>query len=112
MIGYAAVADAAEPGLWLPWKKHRVERVMFDDSPQQLRSRGLHYVVVESSFLAAVHKTPDQWLARYDGVLVDQTSYALELGERPAQLYLIRLSPDSGQEKKTPQPLSKKQSGE
>jgi hypothetical protein len=111
VIGYAAVADAAEPGLWLPWKKHQVERVLFDDSPQQLRSRGIHYVVVESSFLSILRKTPDQWLARYDGVLVDQTTYALELGAQPAQLYLVRLSPDSGLEKKTSRPLSKKQSG-
>ena len=94
VIGYASFSGAAEPGLWLPWCKRRVEDLQTGDSPQNVRSRGIAYIVVESQFLEHAGKTLDQWLVEYHAVLVDETDYAKKLGNEIVHLYLVHLLPE------------------
>ena len=80
VLGYAAVFDADEPGLWLPDGQRRVERLLMDDTPERLHSLGIHYVVLEDSFLKVADQTLEQWMNKYNADLVSQLTYAMALG--------------------------------
>lgn len=92
IIGYATVSGGAEMGLWLPFGSRRVERVLADDTPEQLRAQGMHYVLVEDFALGASHTTIDQWMQRYDARLVDQLEFLEDPYRPPGHLYLVRLN--------------------
>lgn len=93
IVGYAAVFDADEPGLWLPYGSRRVERVLPEDTSEQLQSLGIHYVLVDDSFLVMENQTIEQWLGQYQGDLVDQMTYDRKLGLPAGHLYLVHLRP-------------------
>jgi hypothetical protein len=96
VVGYATSNGACEPGLWLPFGERRVERVLPEDTPEQLRRRGIHYVLVEDVALEAAKMTIEQWMQRYDGSLVDQLAFLQDRHRPPAHLYLIGLHSSSG----------------
>ena len=91
VLGYAAVFDADEPGLWLPDGQRRVERLLMDDTPERLHSLGIHYVVLEDSFLKVADQTLEQWMNKYNADLVSQLTYAMALGGESGQLYLVHI---------------------
>ncbi len=94
-IGYATTTGAAEPGLWIPFGRHKVERVLTGDSPEQLLQRGIYYVVVEDVALDETHETIEQWMAAYNGSLAGQFAFKYDPYRTPSHLYLVRLnSPD------------------
>jgi hypothetical protein len=96
VIGYATTNGDSEPGLWLPFGERRVERVLPDDTPEQLRRRGIHYVLVEDLALEADQMTIEQWMQRYDGSLVDQLALPLDRHRPPAHLYLVVMHSSPG----------------
>jgi hypothetical protein len=91
VLGYAAVFDADEPGLWLPDGQRRVERLLMDDTPERLHLLGIHFVVVEDTFFKLVNETPEEWMNKYNADLVNQLTYTLKPGEEPKQVYLVRV---------------------
>ena len=91
VIGYATGNGASEPGLWLPFGQRRVERVLADDTPEQLRSRGIHLVLVEDLALDRNQMTIEQWLQHYDASLMDQLAFLENPYRPPGHLYLARL---------------------
>jgi hypothetical protein len=88
LIAYAATSDADEPVLWLPLGQRRVERMLPGDTSSQLRAMGIHYVVIESTYL---DKTIEQWLAEYDGELIGRAAAAQRYSAPAGTLYLVRL---------------------
>jgi hypothetical protein len=91
IIGYATTNGALEPGLWWPWGERRVERVLPDDTPEELRERGIHYVLVEDMALESSGITIEQWMKRYNGELADQTAFLQDRHRPPTHLYLVVL---------------------
>jgi hypothetical protein len=91
VVGYATTIGDAEPGLWLPFGRRRVERVLPDDTSGQLQSRGIHYVAVDDLALNDADETIEQWMARYDGVLVSQWKFTGDPHAPPHPFYLVRL---------------------
>jgi len=90
IVGYATSNGDGEIGLWLPFGSRRVERVLADDTPEQVRSQGIHYVLVEDYVLEASQISIGQWLQRYDADLVDQLEFLRDPYRPPAHLYLVR----------------------
>jgi len=91
VIGYASLLGGCEVGFWLPFGSRRVERVLADDTPEQLSRSGIHYVVVEDSALKMSDETIEQWMEHYDGDLVAQLQFPKAIDGPPGQLYLVRL---------------------
>ena len=91
VLGYAAMAGEAESSLWLPYGKRQVQRILPGDTPEQLRAAGIHCVVVEDYFLRETNDTLQQWLARYNGILVKQWQFLGDPYEPPKMYYLVRL---------------------
>jgi hypothetical protein len=92
VIGYATVRGAQEPGQWVPFGRRRVERVLLNDTPPGLLSKGIHYVLVDSSGLGYLNMTIADWTNRFDGVLIDSLSIESLPGETATD-YLVRLNP-------------------
>ena len=93
VIGYASSIDGqAASSLWLPYGQRRVEYVLPEDTADQVRARGIHYVVVESLMLDMTQDTIQQWLARYNGVIVTQWQFLSNPYVPPFNYYLVRLN--------------------
>lgn len=91
VLGYAAEGGLAESCLWLPYGTRKVQRVLPGDPPGQLRASGIRYVVVEDFFLRTTRDTLQQWLARYNGVLITQGEFLGDPYQPPERFYLVRL---------------------
>jgi hypothetical protein len=91
VVGYATMCGSLEPGMWRPWGHGRVERLLPDDSPEWVRSRGIHFVFVEDPALTENRETIQQWLERFHATLVDQMTFATDAGAPRTHLYLARL---------------------
>jgi hypothetical protein len=91
VIGYATVRGSQEAGLWLPFGRRRVVRVLPGDTLRQLQSAGVHYVVVDSDGLQMSGTTIEQWVKRYGGVLVDQMEFETQPGNTGRD-YLVHLN--------------------
>jgi hypothetical protein len=92
VVGYATKCGGLEVGMWQPWGHGRVERILPDDSPAWVRSRGITGVFVGEEALRDKNETLQQWLDRFDAKLVDQMSYATDAGKPPTNFYFCRLN--------------------
>jgi hypothetical protein len=93
VVGFATICGGLEPGMWQPWGHGRVERILPDDSPVWVRSRGIHCVFIEDAALEENHETIEQWLARFNAVLVDQMTFATGPNVPRTHFYFTRLLP-------------------
>lgn len=91
MIGYVTVAGELEPALWQPFGERRVERILPDDTPDDLRKRGFHYLLVDDNALESDGMTINQWMQHFNGELADQFSYRWDRHSPPTHLYLVVL---------------------
>jgi len=90
VVGYATIRGSQEAGLWLPFGRRRVVRVIPGDTPQQLQQAGIHYVVLDNDWPRRLGGTIEQWAKRYHGVLVDQLDVETTPGNT-GSIYLVRL---------------------
>ncbi|MGO8763789.1 MAG: hypothetical protein ACLQSR_01485 [Limisphaerales bacterium] len=90
VVGYATTLGVAEVGLWRPFGQRRVERIVPGDTLEDLRSRGIHFVMVDDMILVAHHETIEQWAAPYHGIIVVRQPIKMA-GYPDAHLFLVRL---------------------
>jgi hypothetical protein len=92
VIGYATVRGSQEPGLWVPFGRRRVERVLPTDAASELWGKGIHYVLVDSAGIGFLKMGINDWTNQFNGVLVDSATYETIPGSTATD-YLIRLNP-------------------
>jgi hypothetical protein len=93
VVGYATVRGSQEAGLWLPFGHRLVQRVLPDDSNEQMQAAGVHFVVLDcDEGLAMLGMTIGDWTNRYDAFLVDSIQYETQPGLIGTD-YLVRLNP-------------------
>jgi hypothetical protein len=94
-VGYYAVMyDVDELGIWLPYGRRGVECISPDDSPERLRSLGIHYVVVNCLGVNQTYRNIGKWMDKYDASLVDTFTFIKQSRQTPdlPDLYLVRLN--------------------
>jgi hypothetical protein len=96
VIGYATPNGNAEPGLALPLGRLKIERLLPDDTLDQLRLARISYVAVDDQWLTLRNETIEQWMSRYDGRMVDQLTFFTDPYFPPEHLYLVQLLPPTG----------------
>ena len=92
VVGYYAVSfNLDEPGLWLPFGLRRVECIAPGDSPECLRTLGVHYVVVHLLPLAG---SITDWTEKYHGTLAGQYTFPKMLAkdDSSVDLYVVWLN--------------------
>jgi hypothetical protein len=92
---YAGMLDVDEPGIWLPRPQRRVEDITSGDSPEQLRSLGIHYVVVDGAAVLHQNGSITNWMNKYDAGLVGEYVFprtSFQSPPPPPDFYLTRLN--------------------
>jgi hypothetical protein len=90
VIGYATLRGSQEPGKWVPFGHRKVERVLPDDTPQELQAKRIHFVLVDPGALSAFNMTIADWTNRLNGTLIDTAQYETTPGATATD-YLIRI---------------------
>jgi hypothetical protein len=106
VVGYATVCGILEPGMWQPWGHDRVERILPDDTPEWVRSRGLHAIFIDDNALQSKPETIQQWLQRFDARVVDQMTFTTDPGAPPTHFYFCRLNEAGNHAASPPPPLN------
>ncbi len=70
----------------------RAERILPDDSPERVRSRGIRGVFIEDDALKVKHLTIQQWLEQFQATLVDEMTISKNPGTPRSHLYFVRLA--------------------
>ena len=85
-------SDDPEATLWQPFGSRRILHVCRDDTPEETRQRGIHYVLVSSYELSGRWKMSlDEWLARNNAEVVQRLSLELRAARGPTDWFLVKL---------------------
>jgi hypothetical protein len=91
VVGFMASEDDIEVSLWRPFGQTVVKDVLVTDTAEQLRARGLEYIVVGGLHLKLRKKTLEQWLRDTGAEIVASTTATIKLGEGEQSWYLARV---------------------
>jgi hypothetical protein len=93
VIGFMGTDDDLDISMWKPYGSRRVEPFFFEDSPEKIRSLGIHYGVVSGLHLQDKHTTIDEWLQKAGAELIFTTNATMTVSQGPEPWYLVRLKP-------------------
>jgi hypothetical protein len=91
VVGFMAAEDDIEVSLWRPFGQRIVKDVLVTDTAEQLRARGLDYIVVGGLNLKLRNKTIDQWLHDTGAEVIASTTATIKVGEGEQSWYLARV---------------------
>jgi hypothetical protein len=86
-----------EASLWMPWGARRIEHVCPLDTAEDLRRKGIKYVLVKSSFFKLEGSnwpfkvSLAEWLTEHDGEIVQTIPLDLRVSENTVDWYLVKL---------------------
>lgn len=92
-VGYAAGFSAGETGLWLPLGQRTVERILPDDTREEINALGIRYLVMEDHFGDSTGQTLDEWLKARDGIVVDAYMRTFHHPDHQVRVYLVKIGP-------------------
>jgi hypothetical protein len=104
-VGFMGTEDDIEMSFWRPFLRTRVYDLLVTDTADDIRARGLEYVVVGGFNLQTHNLTLHQWLDRTGAELVATTNATIKLSEGPQAWHVTRMArsqrepaalPDSG----------------
>ena len=91
-IGFLQIGNDPEASLWRPFGTRKVIEVTPEDSMEQVKARGVHFVVVGQDALTyRYHTTVALLTAKWSGSLVAEKSIILTAHRGPETWYLLRL---------------------
>jgi hypothetical protein len=91
VIGVAATLAGNEKIFWLPFGPRRVQRVLAEDSPEQMRTLGIRYLVVEPNFLQIKGEDIQEYAQRSHAEVIGQFSRSIGFNLAARPVYLLRL---------------------
>ena len=85
--------DDPETSLWRPFGSRRIEHVCPEDSAQDLKARGIEYILLhEETFEQWFHGPFDDWLKKMDARVVQKIPLNLRASRGPLDWYLVKLN--------------------
>lgn len=104
VIGFLADGDDMDISLWRPFFSRRVHHILWDDSAEAVRTRGIEYAVVGGAYLRWLD-TPTQmgspseeprllrpWLERMNAEVLSTKTVTLKVSEGPQPWYVVRFN--------------------
>jgi hypothetical protein len=91
-IGFMASEDDIDISLWRPFGSRRVEHILLSDSVEEIRQRGIQYVVVGGFYLVQQRLTLEAWMERIRGKLIGATSATVKVSEGSQNWYVVSLA--------------------
>lgn len=92
VVGFMAAEDDIEVSFWRPFGQRTVKDVLVTDTPQQLRDRGIEYIVVGGLNLKLRNKTLEEWVRETGVQIVASTTATIKVGEGAQNWYVARLA--------------------
>ena len=92
VIGFAAYMSPGEAVLWVPFSSRQIKRVQCADNAEEIRAAGIHYMIVEESFLkhCGIHD-PREYLGSTRSTLITTIPFLPDPQGPMENRYLIRL---------------------
>jgi hypothetical protein len=88
-------SDDPETSLWRPFGRRRIEHVTPRDTAEDLRRRGIRYVLLSSErFEPVFRRSLEQWLAEMHAARAGQVTLQLRATIDPSDWLLVRLGTD------------------
>lgn len=107
VLGFFAY-DYPEPSLWKPLGARRILHVKLSDSPEEIRKRGIKYLLVTTDRL---HEPWPEWLTRMDARELKTVKLKMYGSQPPFVWHLVELKPHSpNQHQPNPKPTHKYES--
>jgi len=92
IIGFLQWSNAPEAALWRPFGTRKIVEVTPEDSAEQVKAQGIHFVVVSEDALAyRYHTTVDLLTAKWSGSLVEKKDLILSAHRGLETWYLLSL---------------------
>lgn len=86
--------DDPEASLWMPWGARQIEHLSRSDTADDLRRKGIQYVLAKSLCFDWPYKMPlAEWLAQHDGEVVHVIPLDLKASGSKVDWLLIKLRP-------------------
>ena len=93
-------ADDPETSLWRPFGARRIEHVCPEDTPPNLKARGIEYVLVKTDeFESRFACSPDEWIKRMNAEVIRVIPLDLRASVGPRDWYLVKLQGRRKEEK-------------
>jgi hypothetical protein len=84
--------DDPESTLWKPFGARRIIHVCPEDNAQDVRDRGMHYILVgKARFPLVFTESFEEWLLRMNAEVVQELPLALRAADGPKAWYIVRL---------------------
>jgi len=90
VVGFLGTADDLDISLWRPFGSRKVEHILLDESPAQIRQRHILYAVVGEVHLAENHTTLAEWQRRTGAELIAAPIGTTTVFQGPRHWYVVR----------------------
>ena len=91
-LGLIQMGDDTQAPLWRPFGSRKVLEIMPDDSPEQLKARGIHFVVVcQDALTLHYHTTIALLCAKWSASLLAQKDIVMKAHKGPETWYVLQL---------------------
>lgn len=113
VVGFLADGDDMDISLWRPFFSRKVRHILWHDSPESVRGRGIELAVVGGAYLKSLETTPRTaenlnapplmlpvWLQKHEAELLTNQVVTLKVNEGAQPWYLVRFrkaAPTPGQ---------------
>jgi hypothetical protein len=92
VVGFLGHGDDVDISLWRPFFSRRVEHILLEDTPEQIRQRHIQYVVVSGGYLATRNVSLATWLLQTRAALLATFTVTQTINLGPQPWYVVRLA--------------------
>ncbi|HVM48902.1 MAG TPA: hypothetical protein VMU04_12795 [Candidatus Acidoferrum sp.] len=91
VVGFLGHGDDVDISLWRPFFSRRVEHILLQDTPEQIRQRHIEYIVVSGGYLAGSGMQLAEWLQRTGAEVLGKATVTQTVTRGPQPWYVVRL---------------------
>jgi hypothetical protein len=84
--------DDPETSLWRPFGSRRIEHICPEDTPAELKARGIEYILIHEEKLDWYNLSLDDWLKKMNAQLVQKIPLNLRASRGPLDWDLVKLN--------------------
>ncbi|HSU57116.1 MAG TPA: hypothetical protein VLT36_23950, partial [Candidatus Dormibacteraeota bacterium] len=91
VVGFMGEGDDIDISFWRPFGSREVKHVLVEDSPKEIRARGIQYLVAGNSNFGRRGITLDAWLARTGAQVIASTTATIRVADGPREWYVVKM---------------------